>query len=169
MGCHSGLSVSDITIGSTNEDWAQTLGQQGSLFVGNTGFGYGDTEHGRLHRAADVAVRRAGRPTPFETGDGSTTVGQALAWAKNEYVAGIQTFSVYDEKALQESTFYGLPFYRVGLGPAPLPAAPTNVAAPDATGHAVAASSTLDPTNDRNDDDRAGPTSRTPAPTATSW
>ena len=44
MGCHSGLSVSDITIGRTNQDWAQTLGRQGSLYIGNTGFGYGDTE-----------------------------------------------------------------------------------------------------------------------------
>ena len=33
-----------------------------------------------------------------------------------------------------ESTFYGLPFYRVGTDPAPLPPAPVNEPVPDATG-----------------------------------
>ncbi len=146
MGCHSGLSVSDITIGRTNVDWAQTLGQLGSLYVGNTGFGYGDTE--TVAYTEQLMALFAGQlTTPFETGDGSTTVGQALAWAKNDYVAGLQTFSVYDEKAVQESTFYGLPFYRVGLPTEELPAAPTNVAVPDATG-TPAVNVAVDPTND---------------------
>ena len=60
MGCHSGLSVSDITIGATTDDWAQTLSDAGSLYVGNTGYGYGDTKIGCVHRAPDVAVRTAG-------------------------------------------------------------------------------------------------------------
>ena len=45
----------------------------------------------------------------------------------------MQTFSVYDEKAVQESTFYGLPFYRVGLDAEPLPLAPATVTVRDAT------------------------------------
>ncbi len=150
MGCHSGLSVSDITIGRTNQDWAQTLGQQGSLFIGNTGFGYGDTKT-VAYTEQLMALFAAQVTAPFDTGDGSTTVGQALAWAKNEFVAGLQTFSVYDEKAVQESTFYGLPFYRVGLDTEPLPPVPTAVTEPDATG-TPSVQVTLDPTNDAVDD-----------------
>jgi PKD repeat protein len=146
MGCHSGLSVSDITIGRTNVDWAQTFGQLGSLYVGNTGFGYGDTVT-VAYTEQLMALFAEQLTTPFDTGDGSTTVGQALAWAKNDYIAGLQSFSVYDEKAVQESTFYGLPFYRVGLPTDELPAAPTNAAAPDATG-TPAVSVSADATND---------------------
>jgi hypothetical protein len=129
MGCHSGLSVSDITIAGTNTDWAETLGQQGALYVGNTGFGYGDTEtvaYTELLMA--LFAEQVTAPLDLDRGAGLdvSTVGQALAWAKNEYVSGVQTFSVYDEKALMESTFYGLPFYRVGLESEPLPDPPTN-------------------------------------------
>ena len=137
MGCHSGLSVSDITIGATNSDWAQTLGQQGSLYVGNTGYGYGDTE--AIAYTEELMLLFAEQVTnPFAVDrnglSGSSTVGEALTWAKNEYVSGLQTFSVYDEKAVMESTFYGLPFYQVGSDPAPLPPVPVNEPVADATG-----------------------------------
>ena len=150
MGCHSGLSVSDILIGgAANQDWAQTLGSMGSLFVGNTGFGYGDTAS-VAYTEQLMALFAAQLTEPFDlnpgTGVSSSTVGQALAWAKNEYVAGLQTFSVYDEKAVQESTFYGLPFYKVGLSTAPLPPAPTILPTPDATG-TPAAPLTVDSAN----------------------
>ena len=137
MGCHSGLSVSDILIGSTNQDWAQQLGKERALFVGNTGFGYGDTAS--VAYTEQLMTLFADQVTsPFDLDPSATvsssTVGQALAWAKNQYVAGLQTFSVYDEKAVMESTFFGLPFYRVGLATQPAPATPTRQATPDATG-----------------------------------
>ncbi|MBI4932966.1 MAG: pre-peptidase C-terminal domain-containing protein [Actinobacteria bacterium] len=137
MGCHSGFSASDILIGSTNADWAQELGQDGALFVGNTGFGYGDTKTvAYSEHLMELFAQQVTSPLdlPSENGAASSTVGQALTWAKNAYIAQLQTLSVYDEKALQESTFYGLPFYRVGLPADPLPVAPTRRAAPDATG-----------------------------------
>ncbi len=109
-------------------DWAQTLGQQGSLYIGNTGYGYGDTKT-VAYTEQLMALFAAQVTSPFDLANGEvSTVGQALAWAKNEYVAGLQTFSVYDEKALMESTFYGLPFYRVGgteIDSVPLPPAST--------------------------------------------
>ena len=125
MGCHSGLSVSDVLVaGAANDDWAQTLNSMGSLFVGNTGYGYGDTVS-VAYTEQLMALFAAQLTEPFDlqpgAGISSSTVGQALAWAKNEYVAGLQTFSVYDEKAVQESTFYGLPFYKVGLETTQLP------------------------------------------------
>ena len=129
MGCHSGLSVSDVTIAGTNTDWAETLGQQGALYVGNTGFGYGDTEtvaYTELLMALFAQQVTAPLDLDRDAAVDVSTVGQALAWAKNEYVSGLQTFSVYDEKAVMESTFYGLPFYRVGLEADRLPDVPAN-------------------------------------------
>jgi CSLREA domain-containing protein len=137
MGCHGGLSVSDIMVSSTNRDWAQSLTRQGSLFVGNTGFGYGDTES--VAYTEELMRLFADRVTsPFALPNGpstsSSTVGQALTWAKNAFVAGVHSYSAYDEKAVMESTFYGLPFYRVGLTPAALPPTPTRTASLDGTG-----------------------------------
>jgi streptogramin lyase len=137
MGCHSGLSVSDVLVGSPNTDWAQTMGRQGSLYVGNTGFGYGDTETvAYTEELMRLFAERVTSPfaLPLGASTSSSTVGQALTWAKNDFVAGLQTYSVYDKKAVMESTFYGLPFYRVGLTPEPLPPTPTRTAGPDGTG-----------------------------------
>jgi CSLREA domain-containing protein len=137
MGCHSGLSVSDVLIGATNDDWAQSFSGERTLFIGNTGFGYGDTESvAYTEELMSLFARQVTKP--FQLGTGVTastsTIGQALAWAKNDYVKGLQSFSVYDEKAVMESTFYGLPFYRVGLTASPLPPAPQITPVDDATG-----------------------------------
>ena len=150
MGCHSGLSVSDVLVGSTDQDWAQTLGRENSLFIGNTGFGYGDTEV--VAYTEQLMALFAGyvtAPLDLATGaaDQSSTIGQALAWAKNDYVSGLQTFSVYDEKAVMESTFYGLPFYRVGLETDDLPAPPTRQTTPDARTGTASSTVDVDATN----------------------
>ncbi|MEX1104466.1 MAG: hypothetical protein WED87_09460, partial [Dehalococcoidia bacterium] len=47
MGCHSGLNVSDLlaaTGDARTQDWAQTFVSRGAVLIGNTGYGYGDTE-----------------------------------------------------------------------------------------------------------------------------
>ena len=46
VGCHSGLNVPDgeaATI-ETGTDWAQAFLRRGATFIGNTGFGYGDSD-----------------------------------------------------------------------------------------------------------------------------
>ncbi len=137
MGCHSGLSVSDLQIGNgannNNGDWAQTFASDQAIFIGNTGFGYGDTEAvAYSERLMALFAEGAVRPTALPSG-GQTTIGQALTFAKNSYASDLSVFSVYDEKALMEMTFYGLPFYTVDLSPAPAAPVPTNVTAPDST------------------------------------
>jgi hypothetical protein len=136
MGCHSGLSISDVLIGNTNADWPQLMGREGALYVGNTGFGYGDTVTvAYTEQLMRLFARQVVAPLDRSSaGSSISTVGQALTWAKNEFYAGTQTFSVYDEKALMESTFYGIPFYRIGLQAEGLPATPVIPTAPDATG-----------------------------------
>lgn len=131
MGCHGGLSVSDIELGlSANAvDWAQSFSGRGAQWVANTGFGYGDTElvaySERLMAlfAKELAV------------DGSLTTGQALSLAKRDYAKTTQVWSPYDQKALQEVVHYGLPMYRVGATSpvAAPPVAPAPVAAPSTT------------------------------------
>jgi CSLREA domain-containing protein len=107
MGCHAGLSVSDLEIGSAlNKDWAQVLSGKGAELVGNTGYGYGDSEL-VLYSERLMALFA-------QSLDGSLTIGEALALAKRQYAATQQVWSPYDAKALQQAVTYGLPMYRVG-------------------------------------------------------
>jgi hypothetical protein len=119
MGCHSGLNVADVLVATPGPralDWPQVYAQQGALYAANTGFGYGDT--------ATVALSERLMALFAERLGGSMTVGQALTFAKQEYFAGLGVYGVYDEKALVEATFYGLPMYQVGAAVAPPPPAP---------------------------------------------
>jgi hypothetical protein len=81
------------------------------------------------------------------------TAGQSLMYAKQRYFATLGVPGVYDGKALEEATFYGLPMYRVstsgGLGAAALPPA-------DPSGGGTVARTSFDvhPAFHRNDTDR---------------
>ena len=44
MGCHAGFQTTDAIIGTPVLDWAQTFAGTGTGFVGNTGFGLGNTD-----------------------------------------------------------------------------------------------------------------------------
>ena len=80
MGCHSGLSVSDVSLGNTT-DWAQAITgtKQGGLFAGNTGYGLGD----------DTSVALAERLMALyaKALDGTVTAGRAMMIAKQQYLA----------------------------------------------------------------------------------
>jgi hypothetical protein len=106
MGCHSGLSVDDVTIG-TEADWPQVLtgAKQGASYAGNTGFGYGD----------DTSVALSERLIGLyaQALNGSVNVGEALMLAKQQYAATTEVLSPYDEKVVEEFTFYGLPIYKL--------------------------------------------------------
>ncbi|HET9728663.1 MAG TPA: hypothetical protein VFR41_04535, partial [Acidimicrobiia bacterium] len=111
MGCHSGLSVSDVSVG-TELDWPQAItgSAQGGVYEGNTGFGYGDSD--------TVALGERLMALYAQALNGATSVGQALMLAKQEYAATTEVMNPFDEKVLQESVFYGLPLYSLA---APLP------------------------------------------------
>ena len=121
MGCHSALPVSDFVLGSAlNADWSQAYAQSGAvIYMGNTGYGLGDT--------AAVLYSEKLNLLFADRLDGSMTVGQALAFAKQEYAA-TPTQSGYHLKVIDEATMMGLPMYRVGTGaiaPPPTPAVTT--------------------------------------------
>ena len=110
IGCHSGLSVPDIYVGSptaTQFDWPQAmLRKKVAGYVGNTGYGLGDT---------DAIAYSEKLSTLFADLVGPTmTLGQAMTFAKQAYVSSVGHASVYDAKVVEEATFYGLPMWRVG-------------------------------------------------------
>jgi hypothetical protein len=141
LGCHSGLSVPDYYISSDGsspsaQDWTQTYLGQGAVWVANTGFGIGDTD--------SVAYSEQLMAYFAQDLDGSLTVGQALATAKQRYQGQMGIPSVYDEKAMQEPALYGLPFWKVGTS-APAGggvASPPTSPAPAAAGAVLSARTT---------------------------
>ena len=100
----------------TPGDWSQFMAQQGALWIANTGFGYGDTD--------TVALSEKLMALLADQLDRSSTIGEALRVAKQRYRAALAVVSPYDEKVMEESTFYGLPQWSLGApssGPVVLP------------------------------------------------
>ncbi len=125
MGCHSGLSVGDAVVTASTYDWPQAYSRNGvGAYLGNSGFGYGDSLIVAYSEQLDSLFA--------EKIAAGSTVGNALAAAKQEYFGSLGVFGVYDEKAMAEFTLYGLPMWSVttpdgGAAPAsvaPAPAAP---------------------------------------------
>ena len=123
MGCHAGLNVPDayVTDPSEQKDWAQTFAQQNAIWIANTGYGLGDT--------ATVALSEELMRLLAVRLNGSMTAGQALQYAKQAYFGELGGYGVYDEKAMEEPVFYGLPMWRVG-GAAFTPGKSTRVPGP---------------------------------------
>ena len=127
MGCHSALPVSDFVLGDPlKQDWAQAYAQSGAIvYMGNTGYGLGDTAAVLYSEKLNVLFA--------DRLDGSMTIGQALAFAKQEYAA-TPTQSGYHLKVIDEATMMGLPMYRIGTGTTAPPATPVVTTTDSATG-----------------------------------
>ena len=112
MGCHSGVSVSDLIPNLLGADWDQTYAAQGALgYIANTGFGLGET--------AGVAYSEQLHALLAQRLDGSMTLGQALTFAKQDYAGSVPTTSGYHLKVIDEADLFGLPMYKVGTANAP--------------------------------------------------
>lgn len=126
MGCHAGLSVPDAYVSGTNaagaaQDWAQTLAANVAVYP-RTPASASVTARASPQRATSWPSREAPRRVDDE-------VGQALTWAKQSYYGSLGAVGVYDTKILQQTAFYGLPFWQVNTGGTP-PAAPTRPTLP---------------------------------------
>ncbi len=124
MGCHAGFQTTDAVVGSSVLDWPQYFAQHDTGFVGNTGFGLGETDS--VAFSEELMADFAGQLTP------TASLGSALTQAKQQYYLSRVAFSNYDEKALSEAELYGLPMYGIGHSPTALPALPGAPAAPAA-------------------------------------
>jgi hypothetical protein len=133
IGCNAGVSVADVWVTAsdpTTLDWAQAFAQQNSLAGLNSGFGYGDSALGVVAYSEKLTLHLA------ENLDGSMTWGQAIAHAKQQYYAGLGAWGVFDAKAVQEFTPFGLPMYVLGPtgqvgGPVPPTSPPPVTTDPD--------------------------------------
>ncbi len=126
MGCHAGFQTTDAIVGTSAADkldWAEYFAGTGTGFVGNTGFGLGNTDS--VAFSEELMADLAGHL------DGSISIGEALAQAKRDYYLSRTAFSSYDEKTLSEAELYGLPMYGVGSAPAALAATPLATVSPD--------------------------------------
>ncbi len=108
-GCHSGYNIVDadgvpgLTLGL---DWAQEMAQQKAILIAGTGYQYADTNF--LAYSAKLYTMladelRAGAPGT------SVAIGQALVKAKQDYLESLTSVGGIDQKAIIESTMYGLP------------------------------------------------------------
>jgi hypothetical protein len=107
MGCHGGLNVSDALGGDAAKlsDWVQaSLKAKVATYIANTGFGYGDS--------ASVALsERLLALFANNLHSDSNSVGEEWLATVQQYFATAGAYDVYDEKVLQETTFFGLPFW----------------------------------------------------------
>jgi len=117
VGCHAGLSVSDVQVGPTL-DWAQLYSQNNTQWVAHTTYGYGDTEI--VAYSERLATLFAANVASMTGGGGPSSLGAAVRDAKQEYLASSLVISPYDEKILQSWTYYGLPMYSIGEPPEPI-------------------------------------------------
>ncbi len=131
VGCHSGLNAARATFDGTTpdgrtlqSDFAKAILKQGGNLIGNTGYGYGDSDvvaySERLSVLFTVAI---GRRIVENNEYVGASIGESLARAKRLYLQNSRPggFSVYDEKVVMEMTLYGLPFIRVKV---PIPTRP---------------------------------------------
>ena len=97
-------------------DFAEAILKQGGNWIGNTGYGYGDSDLvAYSERLAVLFTEAIGHDLPIGPTYEGAPIGEALARAKRQYVrsAGAGQFSVFDEKVIEQWTLYGLPFIRV--------------------------------------------------------
>jgi hypothetical protein len=109
MGCHGGLNISDTlgTAGTPNKylDWPELYAQkQAAMYIANSGYGYGDTASVALSERLLALFAK-------NLHSDSGSVGEEWVNALQQYFATAGAYDVYDEKVMEETTFYGLPFW----------------------------------------------------------
>jgi Bacterial Ig-like domain (group 3) len=114
-GCHSGYNLVDadgvpgLTLGL---DWAQEMAQQKAILIAGTGYQYADTNFlaysAKIYTMFAAELRAGSVGTPV-------AIGQALVKAKQDYLESLSTVGGIDQKAIIESTMYGLPMTGMDL------------------------------------------------------
>ena len=112
-GCHSGYNIvdGDAVPGLTLPlDWAQALAQKRATLIAGTGYQYGDTDF--LEYSERIYANFAKQ---LRAGTGAVSIGEALVRAKQAYLATTPDIRGIHEKALLESTVFGLPMLSFDL------------------------------------------------------
>jgi hypothetical protein len=112
-GCHSGYNLLDadgIPGLTRGLDWPEAMAKQRAVLIAGTGYQYADTDF--LAYSAKLYALLA---TQLRQGTGAVSLGQSLVNAKQDYLAGVGNLSGIDQKALIQSTLYGLPMTGIDL------------------------------------------------------
>ncbi len=122
IGCHAGNNLPTAYYGPVT-DWVDVFSQAGG-YIGNTGYGLANNVTTALgERLLSLYSQWLGVSV-----DGrQVSSGAALTYAKQSYLGGLGLYSGYDEKALMEAVYYGLPMYSLAEPSntqMPLPEAP---------------------------------------------
>ena len=134
-GCHVGYNTVDTQVipnVTPSPDWARAFAQkQVGAFIGGTGYQYGDTDflaYNDLLYLDVVQQLLAGNSRV------PVSVGNALMAAKRQYMANTPAPRGIDEKALLQTTLFGLPMLSVNLpyGRSPV-TGPTSIVNPPLT------------------------------------
>ena len=115
VGCHAGFNAPDGLAADfgpdspvkPNLDFPQVMAQQGGVFVASTGYGIA----GRNSIAATELLLSLYTEELLK----GSTAGQALVNAKQRFYTEQGEITVYDEKAVVQTTLFGLPMYAVKL------------------------------------------------------
>ena len=132
VGCHSGYNtVNEHGIPSVTfePDWAQAFAQKGAIFIGGTGYQYGDTDFIKYSEQLYLLFTQH-----LRAGTGPVSIGQALMEAKLSYLAETPDLQGIPEKSVLESTLFGLPMLKMDLpfGRGATPTAASVIAESDA-------------------------------------
>ena len=113
-GCHAGYNLldADAVPGLTQgvPDWPEAMAKQRATLIAGTGYQYADTDF--LAYSAKLYALLASQ---LRQGSGVVPLGQALVNAKQDYLASVGNLTGIDQKALIESTLYGLPMTGLNL------------------------------------------------------
>ena len=124
VGCHSGLNTinQDFNLSQFRADFPAAAIKQAGNWIGNTGYGYGDSDLvGYSERLSLLLTQALGREITDEGVYIGAPIGESLTRAKREYIktTAPNSFSAFDEKVILQMTLYGLPYTRV-LVPNPI-------------------------------------------------
>jgi hypothetical protein len=120
MGCHPGFNVPDRAALPPDPglgidpalDFVQALAQQQAVSILSTGYGYGD-DQGLGGTELLLAIFSG------EIVKDNVVIGDALKTAKESYLLGLSSMTVYDEKSSIQATMFGLPMYEVNVPAGP--------------------------------------------------
>lgn len=112
-GCHFGYDIVDrdaISGVTLTLDWAQAFAQKQATLIAGTGYQYGDTDFIEYNEQIYINFARE-----LRAGIGPIAVGAALVAAKLDYLSTTPNIRGIPEKALLETSLYGLPMLGVNM------------------------------------------------------
>ena len=110
IGSHAGNNLPTAYYGNAT-DWVDVFSDAGG-YVGSTGYGLADSVTTALgERLLALYADWIGVTVHLPAGDVPVSSAGALTYAKQSYLGGLGLYSGYDEKALMQAVYYGLPMY----------------------------------------------------------